>query len=637
VLSLLLVGIGVLHSLIGGVKLVYSLPGYAIIGFAGVLAAIVPRDRSPARGNRLCLFATFALAAYVVWRALTSPVEYYARNDLFMVLAAVVVYLVAALHLTSIRLRMAVIWTLFAFALVDLAIGAIQFKERANFMLMPWMFRPNYGYRASGFYVCPNHMAGFFEILALVALSVSLWARGRTWVRMVAAYVAVSCLAGLAITGSRGGYLSIVAGLLCFSGFSLFVVWKLRRRWFWPLVLLAVFGGIGAIFGSVALMRKSPDLDRRLGEIWEPKNMRVHMWKAALKAHELSPVTGVGSGSYLYYGRHFRDQSVQLDPQHVHCDYLELLCEYGIIGTVLFASFLVFHVRAGFRGIKHVIRSKLRPLGEYRSSEIAMLIGIFGALGAIAFHSIIDFNLHIPANAMLVAFLLGILASSGQDTAPAESKKRAFPWRRVLAPVAGAALILLAVPDIQGEYNTELARIRHRDRMYTEAIDYSLKALKHDDANPNLYFYYGEAKHSLAMLAKDPTEQSRLHNEAAVAFNEGLKRFPQDLNLLLKLGRTLDNLNRFPEAERVFRVALGADPNLGSVYAYYGFHCYRLHQLKRAEKLYNRAVELGEVEIARLGLNDIVEYRRLALDEDVGDQYPIEDEDGDDEWVPERL
>ena len=99
-------------------------------------------------------------------------------------------------------------------------------------MLLPWIFRPNYGFRASGFYICPNHLAGLLEILALFALSVLFWGRGRVWVRIVAAYAVVICLVGLATTGSRGGYLSTVFALSMFAIVSLWVVQKVRREYF---------------------------------------------------------------------------------------------------------------------------------------------------------------------------------------------------------------------------------------------------------------------------------------------------------------------------------------------------------------------------------------------------------------------
>jgi hypothetical protein len=46
-----------------------------------------------------------------------------------------------------------------------------------------------------------------------------------------------------------------------------------------------------------------------------------------------------------------------------------------------------------------------------RNWELA--VGLLGALFAIALHSLVDFNLYIPANALTVAWLCGIADSPG--------------------------------------------------------------------------------------------------------------------------------------------------------------------------------------------------------------------------------
>jgi O-antigen ligase len=630
---LLAFAFGAIQALIGGVKLVYGLPCYALFGLAGVVAAFVPWRRLAGRVNLVCLGSALALTGYVVWRALTSPVDYLARYDLFMVLGALLVYLLAAVHLPAARHRLAILWVLLAFGIGHVLVGAVQFKEKQNYMLLPWLLRPNYGYRASGFYICPNHLAGLLEMLALFGLGLTLWARGRPWVRIVSGYATLTCLAGLAITGSRGGWLSVLGGLTFFGLFTLAVIRRVRPRWFWPLLLAVILGACAVVGGGVWLMRQSDHLNARLGEVYDPGNMRILMWQAALKAHELSPMTGTGSGTYLYYGRKFRSQLVQNDPQHVHNDYLELLCEYGYAGCAIMALFLGAHLWSGLRGLREVIHGKLKNSWSATSNELALLLGTLSAFGALALHSIIDFNMHIPANALFVAFFFGLLAAPTQLEPGAQPRLRpAWDWLRLGAPILGIVLIIAAVPRIEGEYFGEKARMALRDQFNEKALGYAEKALSFDPLNPNLYYYLGEAKHNLSLRTKDQNESARLQIEAMQTFAKGLEHAPEDLQLLLKLARTLGNLRRFAEAEEVFRHALEADPNFGNVYAYYGYHYFMQHRLKRAEKLYRKAIELGEKEIAPLGLQDIERYRALAKDEDVGDNYPIEDEPGDEDW-----
>ena len=300
--------------------------------------------------------------------------------------------------------------------------------------------------------------------------------------------------------------------------------------------------------------------------------------------------------------------------------------------------FLLSHAWAGVCGIRQAIRSRLRGTGRGSSSELALLVGCFSAMAAIAVHSIIDFNLHIPANTLVVAFLLGVIAAPTLPEDPKQLRGRpAWPWLRALAPATGVALAVFAVPLLAPEYHGECSRVAWRDKLYAESIRQAELAIAGDAKNPNHFLYLGESKHALGLLAEDPAERTRLLTEAAQALDAGLRIFKLDLALLLKLGRTLDALGRFDEAERVYRTAIGADPNFGNVYAYYGYHNFVMHRIKRAEILYKRAHELGEEEISPIGLEDIVKYRRLAKEDEVGILYPIEDEDDDAEWVPEPL
>ncbi len=637
VLLIVLLGLGLagMQILIGGVKMVYSLPVYVVLGVAGIVTAVWCRRQPSARPSIWCLLSTLLLAGYLLWRAVTAPVDYLARTDFYMIGGALVVYLIVAIHLVSPRYRLALLWVLFALALIHVGTGIVQFKEKGNFMLLPWILRADYGYRASGFYICPNHLAGLLELIGMLSLSIAVWGRGKTWSRLVAAYVALMCLVGIAITGSRGGYLSTVVGLAAFAVLSLIVVRKVKRRWFWGGLVLALLGSVGVVGGAMLAMRKSADLDRRLGTVYDPTNMRIFMWKAALKAHELSPWTGVGSGSYLFYGRHFRDRSVQNDAQHVHNDYLELLTEYGIIGSALMLVFLGAHVGSGFGAIGGIIRTRLKPFGLARSNELAVVLGILSGLAALAAHSVPDFNMHIPGNVMLVAVFFGILANPRTPVADEEVRRRASGVIVRLTPaLLGILLVVVAVPRVRAEYCAERARMALRDHLHDKAIGYAERGIGDDPRNPNLYYYLGESKHDLGMYSNDPVVRKKFLTEAAAAFAEGIKHFPADLQLLLALGRTLDNLGRFPEADYVFRVALQADPNFANVYSYYGYHFYLQRRLIRAEKLYAKAVELGDDQIAPLGLTDVDLYRFHASDEEKADQYPIEDQPGDDTWEP---
>src|SRR5262249_59233087 len=106
---------------------------------------------------------------------------------------------------------------------------AVQFRYGDDFMLIPFLQRFEYGRRASGFYVCPNHLAGLLEVLGVFGLSFVCWARWQIWAKLLMLYATSACYIGLILTASRGGYLSAVASVLVFVVFSLIVLCREGR------------------------------------------------------------------------------------------------------------------------------------------------------------------------------------------------------------------------------------------------------------------------------------------------------------------------------------------------------------------------------------------------------------------------
>ena len=666
--TLLIIGLCTSQILIGGVKLYFSIPAYLAIALAAVIPIAISARKQIAGARLLPVCSALFLAVYVLIRSRFSPVEYLARTDFFMVLAAFAVYLLTAFYLTRPRQRLVVLYFLFAMALIHTVCGILQFTRNDNFMLLslmpegsplPKFFRTDYAWRASGFYICPNHLAGLLETLGLIAIGACSLGDFKVRHRVLLGYVALSCIVGIALTGSRGGYVSTVGGVGVLMVILLWVVKRLCPSRFQITLMAALAFAFVIIGGAIFGMSQSAVLENRMGQVVDTGNMRPLMWQAALKQYELNPAFGTGSGTYLYYGRHFRDAKVQNDPQHVHNDYLELLCEYGFVGAGLFAIFVILHIRSGWRALLSIVNRQLQPTAQTTNNELALVAGVLAALAALVIHSVVDFNFHIPANTLFFAFLFGILASptSNSEITSSEPTPQMHLARFVL-PATGIVLALLAFPLLRGEYYAEWARIHlrnmifvdrlentnaaiavsvpglgigqplpavggeshwaveyQRQHLFADALSFAERGIEQESKNPDLYYYLGEARHFIAAFEETPVKRLLGHAAAAEAYTQGLTLFPHDVRLQLKLGRAYNNLGLYDKAGEVLTEAIRFDPNFGNTYANFGYHLWLQRKIYRAEAYYRKALSLdGYNDLAREGLNDVQRIRALSKD-----------------------
>ena len=90
IIFLVALGLLFLQASFLGKTLAYDLPSYALISFAFVISYGTLKLK-PAI-DRLCLLSTALLGSYLIVRALASPIHYFARADLYCVLAALLLY-----------------------------------------------------------------------------------------------------------------------------------------------------------------------------------------------------------------------------------------------------------------------------------------------------------------------------------------------------------------------------------------------------------------------------------------------------------------------------------------------------------------------------------------------------------------
>jgi O-antigen ligase len=616
-LSLLIIGaIFAIHILAGGRSLAHSLPSYGVLGVAGIFSwwqmrhLEIPRRAAPA------LVASIVLFGYVIARTFLSPDEYLARKDLYLVLAALTVYLLVALNLTSAALRARLTLALLVLAAAHVAVGAIQFARGNEFSLFASLPRPDYGTRASGFFGYPNHLAAFLGLLVPLGLGIAFWSRWRPWAKIAAGSCAAVALAGIVLSGSRGGFVSVSAGLCVFGILSTIVIAMRRQKP--PIILLAAVAIVAVLLATGVhwVVQESVALHERASFAPDAIAPRVMLWRVALKQFQLHPIFGAGSGSYLYFAREFKPLGIQADPEYAHNDHLQFLAEYGAVGAVGFLLFLAVHVRCAWRALRLPASQRSQPQ-YWGGDSLALNIGALSATAACLVHASVDFTLHSPAVTLIVAFVFGILANPGGEWTEPDRRPKLGSGFRVLLPVVGVWILLVAILKLPAEICAERSRLilsgweyRESQEVARSAAEFARRGIAYDSRNPELYYCLGEALVAQAATTSDPEEKARLNSEAERSFRSGLAFAPRDSRLLLCRATALDALQRFDEAQAVYIEAIRRDPISKYAHWAYGRHFELQHKSDEAEAAYLHSLRLGGGVTAQLALDRIAELRK---------------------------
>ena len=126
---------------------------------------------------------------------------------------------------------------------------------------------------------------------------------------------------------------------------------------------------------------------------------RSRMWADTLPMIRDFPIAGCGLGGFeSCFHRYNHSANFRVD--FAHNDYLQLLAELGLAGFFPLIFLAALALAAS-------IRAATRRAGE----DVGLLaLACAGSMTAMAIHSIADFNLYIPANALVLSWIGGIAA-----------------------------------------------------------------------------------------------------------------------------------------------------------------------------------------------------------------------------------
>jgi O-antigen ligase len=294
--------------------------------------------------------------------------------------------------------------------------------------------------RSSGPFGIPNSLGALMALLIPPAGAVALDRSRPAWERTAGTAALAFFAVGLGLAISRGAWLALAAAfvlrLLLASG------WSARRR------LATAAAAVGAAAAVAALSTLAlPLMRERLGQLIRDAGERSRpvMWRAAWGIFEAHPAFGSGAGSYDTAFEAFRPAGDLDQPTYAHCDYLNTLSDYGAVGLILAVG----------TGLV-LMRRWLRTSGLAAAAATGLL--------AFALHFGVDFDLKIPALAMIAATVAALVTADAWP-APAPAHRTGALPRALLLAVAAAACVASAA-WIVPKYRAEEGRRRAR-----EAID----------------------------------------------------------------------------------------------------------------------------------------------------------------------
>lgn len=593
--ALLLMTLGLLAAwvLATETRLLFFWPAAALLGLAGLLATLKWRLRVLFSPSDACLLSVGLLTLYLGARAWLSPVAAWAREDLVMLAAAWVVYLLTATLWSHPRRRVMLLTLVLLAAVGNLVIGFIHFSGRWDFHVVPEFARTTGPGRIGGFFPNPNHLGAFFSMALFLSAGWVCHGRAAAGWRLLCAFLVVAFATGCALTLSRGALAGLGAGAAVFAAVELVLVWRARRQIF-PLLLSG--GLLAALAGGVVLWKVNEE-QIRTREARSPvtSDIRAGIWRSALAQHAEAP--WLGAGARMFYQGSIRLRAPELpvtaaDPLFAHNEYLQLLADYGWAGLALLLLVAAAHARNALAFLRWFARHRYAQTGRLGGDTLALTVGALAALAATAAHAAVEFHFHVPATALTAAALLGILANPGLDS-PARSPRR-LPGARPAAKalLAAAALLLLAAAWLHAPADYHLARAmlaqQRGDR--TAALAGLERATALDPANPSAHYQLGLA------LLEGVTAETRVQSRPALETAAAHLRRAVELNPAshlhhLALADALDALGQHPQALDAIHTALALAPLHEEPRHALGIHWHRLGALRQAENAYLWAAE----------------------------------------------
>ena len=486
--------------MLGASRLWIELPLLALVALLllvqGIKLTIQPVPTVPRRIDAIDL-SVLLFVLYAIVREWTVSTAYFPRIEALAVVAYAGVFLTCRYGMANRRYCMGLLYLLVILGVGETAFGYYLSNHLDWFPFGPAEQRQLfYAPLWLGTYENPNHYAGLLVMAIGAALALGSFSKLPWPARIVLIYLSVMMVVGVIYSGSRGSWIALAAAI------GALVTIGLRNgtmRWWVPisgtLVLVAVIGLMFSL--SPVVHERLADAHSLISGDRLDTDGRIQQTKTALGIAHDHLLFGTGPGTFVFIHPDNPNGAEPAKPEPFQDDYLNCLDNYGLVGLGL-ALFFVGAVTLKF----------FRPLiVDNRWQDRVLVATGFAAWMALLVHSLVDDNLHIPANALLLFSLTGLaLGRIQEEKKPHWSTLLLSPLGRwlgvaviVLSLVYGIETARMALSDLAYEQ----AFARHDTVPINESITATEAALRYDPGNVQASALLQDLQREQILIQKD--------------------------------------------------------------------------------------------------------------------------------------
>lgn len=531
--------------------------------------------------------------AYASWSCLFySEAKYAARTEFIWILNYAAFFFNARYALKDRNYFLPVLVIIILVSLANVAFGFMHLGHH-SYLIWDHLRPEQYQERMSGFFGCPNHFGNFCAMAYLGALIIGLNKRIPWLIRILFLYFAVMATVGIVFSGSRGSYLAWFFGTIVLAA----LLFNRVRIPAWAKITVLASLGIVVFF----FVTSNELFMKRISRA-HFKDIRVTLIEDGLKIWKTEPYLGTGAAEFDFQHQRIRGPKYQSRAKYTHNDYINTLSDYGMVGLILISAF-----------VSVVLWTLLKTIKSRRSSEgqLYAKLGI-ALLFLMGVHELVDFNLHIPVNAISFFCLLGFCLVKGKEKT-SDFTKLGYGMSSLilLVSVVSSAMIIKMVSSrfqgLQGYPKAEetLLLMPPEDvealgDSILNADPYAYKRL--EGVGDYFRFKASQTNKKIRLTQKQPIEvrsifvpalekeRDELGDKALKFYNYAHKANTLDDRFIVKKARIYTVLGKYDKAEPLYQTALKLRKTNRYFYRLYALHLVKSGNLKKAKTILKKSL-----------------------------------------------